>query len=554
MLERLDEIDWGSLTHAYGEATDVPDLIRQLAAPDSETRQEAIYELYGNIWHQGTVYKATAFAVPFLVELLQQPSLPDRHEVAGLLRDLAEGSSYLDVHGQLDGFRQDRRIPEFQTKLRRELTWVKAVHDAVVAGVDAYLALAEDEDDDLRAVLPCLLAVCRERTSRIEPLLQRLATEDHCGEVRASALLALLRIRQANSREGRATEPLGRLAPFFRRYFEGDDQAPLVRLVAAQCFLEASDEWDFDEAIAVAWPCLRTAREAYEGLHWNQGEDPFSNLARALNKDRSAQRTWIVQGLQTPELADQALDVIDEIALESRSFSAMIAPVLIDGLPSAKGDFRSRLLATLTSLGEPVIPLLKELRETAQRPLLSTIDAAMKTIGERRAEFRVERWLRPPKLDLRWNSGAALVQRLVDQLLPQQRKSSGKRKEIILRLGQRGPRASLAVVALRSLLDDPDQWIRVYSAWALWQIERDPATIMPLLLGEIQCRPVGFIALDLLADIGPQAKEAIPRLQGHIESDLRSTTLGDTRTWNHEDDMFRAHCHRTLAKIQEADL
>jgi hypothetical protein len=33
MLEGLDAINWQQLTHAYGPATDVPDLIRKLTSP-----------------------------------------------------------------------------------------------------------------------------------------------------------------------------------------------------------------------------------------------------------------------------------------------------------------------------------------------------------------------------------------------------------------------------------------------------------------------------------------------------------------------------------------
>ena len=51
MLNGLDAVDWKSLTHAYGEATDVPGLLRALLSPDGKVREETVYELFGNIWH-----------------------------------------------------------------------------------------------------------------------------------------------------------------------------------------------------------------------------------------------------------------------------------------------------------------------------------------------------------------------------------------------------------------------------------------------------------------------------------------------------------------------
>ena len=56
MLDGLDLIDWASLQHAYDSAADVPDLLRDLASTNEEKRKNAIYKLFGNIWHQGTVY------------------------------------------------------------------------------------------------------------------------------------------------------------------------------------------------------------------------------------------------------------------------------------------------------------------------------------------------------------------------------------------------------------------------------------------------------------------------------------------------------------------
>ena len=77
MLNKLDEINWKELEHAYGPAEDVPGQIRALASTDPQVREKAQYELWGNIIHQGTIYQATSYAVPFLIELLEIPEVQD---------------------------------------------------------------------------------------------------------------------------------------------------------------------------------------------------------------------------------------------------------------------------------------------------------------------------------------------------------------------------------------------------------------------------------------------------------------------------------------------
>src|SRR5581483_764733 len=104
MLDGLDAVAWSSLTHAYGRASDVPGLIRDLAYDRAETRRAAMGKLYGNIWHQGTVYEATGFAVPFLIELVESISVQERDRILVFLAHLARGNSYLEVHRPL--FRQ----------------------------------------------------------------------------------------------------------------------------------------------------------------------------------------------------------------------------------------------------------------------------------------------------------------------------------------------------------------------------------------------------------------------------------------------------------------
>ena len=98
MLEALGTVNWGALHHAYGGADDVPDLLRALASSDETRRVEAVKALFGNIWHQGTVYPATAAAVPFLYELLNGVDVPRKSDIAGLLASIAAGNGYLEVH------------------------------------------------------------------------------------------------------------------------------------------------------------------------------------------------------------------------------------------------------------------------------------------------------------------------------------------------------------------------------------------------------------------------------------------------------------------------
>ena len=144
-LSNLDEVPWSQLTHAYGTAEDVPKLLRQLEteATDATYEDSALYHLYGNIWHQGTVYEATSYAVPFLLELARDVALPKRQGVVGLLGAIANGSSYLDVHEDfmadigVDGVGSAEHL---ETK-EKELQWVTNARTEVAKGIDLFLEL-----------------------------------------------------------------------------------------------------------------------------------------------------------------------------------------------------------------------------------------------------------------------------------------------------------------------------------------------------------------------------------------------------------------------------
>ena len=74
---RLESPRWRSLEHAYGVASDIPDLLRQLSTfPKCENyRTEPYFSLWSALCHQENVYTASYAAVPHLIELLERKPL-----------------------------------------------------------------------------------------------------------------------------------------------------------------------------------------------------------------------------------------------------------------------------------------------------------------------------------------------------------------------------------------------------------------------------------------------------------------------------------------------
>ncbi|RQR66253.1 hypothetical protein DIE18_00425 [Burkholderia sp. Bp9125] len=73
----LDSSRWVQLRHAYGNAADIPALLRQLeGVPSSANNSEPWFTLWSALAHQGDVYDASFAAVPHVVRALA--SAPER--------------------------------------------------------------------------------------------------------------------------------------------------------------------------------------------------------------------------------------------------------------------------------------------------------------------------------------------------------------------------------------------------------------------------------------------------------------------------------------------
>ncbi|MBE1495508.1 hypothetical protein H4696_002608 [Amycolatopsis lexingtonensis] len=77
-----DEIDWGSLTHAYGPATDTPGHLAALTSADVDAQNAALDHLDAAVLHQGFPESATAPATRVVARLLAEGRVSPRVRVA----------------------------------------------------------------------------------------------------------------------------------------------------------------------------------------------------------------------------------------------------------------------------------------------------------------------------------------------------------------------------------------------------------------------------------------------------------------------------------------
>ncbi len=178
MLDRINTIPWKDLSHAYGAASDVPDLLKSLTSTDEKVCQEAIYELFGNIWHQGTVYEATFYAIPFLVELLNDTKVICKSEISSLLAAIAKGNGYLEVHARTqEGASSWKSILKKQgLELNKELEREREITNRVRQSAKQHLPLIapyiSDSNPETRSLVASALANYPEFSSTYLPMLE----------------------------------------------------------------------------------------------------------------------------------------------------------------------------------------------------------------------------------------------------------------------------------------------------------------------------------------------------------------------------------------------
>lgn len=113
--KQFSQIDWSSLQHAHGDASDVPSRLVELGSVDPTQSNAALAWLYDSIWHEGTVYSATLASIPILVKIAEDICV-DRSQVLEFLVALAIGCEidYLPF-----SFSPSEMVAEWEQKAKR---------------------------------------------------------------------------------------------------------------------------------------------------------------------------------------------------------------------------------------------------------------------------------------------------------------------------------------------------------------------------------------------------------------------------------------------------
>lgn len=183
MLNGLDAIDWSSFEDAYGNAGETPHRLRALLSDDEEVRREALGELFGSVWHQGTIYSVSARVIPFLVELIGAPQVKEKEPIVVLLASIAGGRGYYEVHEPLG--QKLMQFPfDINTKRNAETRAVDAVRRAASSHIPELLQHLESSNESVRTAIARALPFYPEHSALAKSALERALDSETDPDVR----------------------------------------------------------------------------------------------------------------------------------------------------------------------------------------------------------------------------------------------------------------------------------------------------------------------------------------------------------------------------------
>ncbi|MFE4797299.1 hypothetical protein ACFRFL_19870 [Streptomyces sp. NPDC056708] len=347
----VDAQPWAELQHAYGSAADVPDCLRALAGDDEHAASEAISELYGSILHQGSVYEATARAVPYMAQLAGAGYRTE--DLLVLLGGIAEGGA---DHGDTDE---------------------AACRSAVVGQLPLILTSVDAEGSGLRRAAVWAAAMTG-AADRVLPVLRRRRRQERDPLVRAELLGAMAHLDPAGTAAA-ATEAMG------------TDEPGEVRIAALLACVDAGLPWTSTHHEAML--SLLPADELVEGRLDLERNEPLQYVVEALllrdtDADREAVYSLLDAALRSavPEARAEALWAAETACQLSRSApERLVAPVVASVADPASVPAAYSLLNKLGTHAVAAAPVLARLAEGEGDPADRALEALVAVAPDRAA-------------------------------------------------------------------------------------------------------------------------------------------------------------------------
>ena len=313
--------------------------LRQLASDDEQVRQEAINNLAGSICHQGWICPATGYAVPYLIELLQEPTIQGKDEILELLADIAAADP-LDEQT----WRKNAEVPSWEVPAHIPF---KDAHLAAEAGIPVYSMLLDAPE--LRVCMQAANALTSfpERAQELWVILQAAFEHEQHEQARANLILAL----------GRLAEPPPERINFFLEQFQSN-QSELCVFAAALVLAQLAKEEAPEAALQMLARVMREAPaslNAYEELACGGGY-PWSTAMWSLYYFGPARLHFVLpfleERLRQPETGDS------NYSFDAEFFARLAFFILFEGPP--KEGQQPRPAAKLTEQQRHILMLLLE--------------------------------------------------------------------------------------------------------------------------------------------------------------------------------------------------
>ncbi|MFJ9034398.1 hypothetical protein ACIRQP_39340 [Streptomyces sp. NPDC102274] len=363
VLADLDAQPWAELEHAYGSAEDLPEQLRALASADEEEAGEALGELYSRILHQGSVYEASARAVPYLAGLAAAGVRAD--DLLVLLGGIAESEAVYDstppgecqaaVIGQLPLI-----LPLVDAEdgaVRQAAVWAAARTGAVEPVLPVLLRRWECEEEPLVRAELLAGAVLLDSSGAAVDMVTAALEAGEPGELRIAAVFGSLDLGLPwTGTRHRAVLSLLPTDPLVADRFDLERTEPLHHIVEA--LLDRGTSADREAAFALLDFALRVPDDDVRA-------EALWATEQACVSSRSAPARLanpLIALLDDPASARPALSALDKLG----PYAAAAAPALV-ALADGGGDLADRALKALAVVDpERAAPLLA--RDLPERP------------------------------------------------------------------------------------------------------------------------------------------------------------------------------------------